>query len=363
MQGYETFEHIIPMKKQLIYGASLALISLAMAGCTGKNSSAENQDKPQVEIVNSYDNTDELLQKFPVVYPTSLQSKLEKDIQNRLLTGFENWNRGYEAWKAWGDILYTKDSYYNVHGARLTLAEYQSSMDATLKKINIQMGQFKNMVIVDNWVGIQYEISTNGKPGTTMEFVQFKDYGGDLGVRVVEGWGGARDDTYSSMRYFQNPEEQAQDSIFWESVKNYTLPETKDLTQKYMVKYPTTLSGEQAEKMKEAILQDFEQYNQGYDAWSTWADQLYAKDLNYNTKRESLTLETLKKSTKESFGKIRTTKLYFDSMLIRDDWAAIHYRVVEEDLATGEKTPDDRMEFLHFRNENGKWVVFEVFAS
>ena len=219
------------MKKQLIYGASLALISLAMAGCTGKNSSTENQDKPQVEIVNSYDNTDELLQKFPVVYPTSLQSKQEKDIQNRLLTGFENWNRGYEAWKAWGDILYTKDSYYNVHGARLTLAEYQSSMDATLKKINIQMGQFKNMVIVDNWVGIQYEISTNGKPGTTMEFVQFKDYGGDLGVRVVEGWGGARDDTYSSMRYFQNPEEQAQDSIFWESVKNYTLPETKDLAQ------------------------------------------------------------------------------------------------------------------------------------
>lgn len=142
----------------------------------------------QVEIINSYGNTEELLQKFPVMYPTSLQSKLEKDIQNRLLTGFENWNRGYDAWKAWGNILYTEDSYYNVHGARLTLAEYQQSMDVTLKKMNIQMGQFKNMVICDNWVGIQYEISTNGKPGTTMEFVQFKDYGDKLGVRVVEGW-------------------------------------------------------------------------------------------------------------------------------------------------------------------------------
>jgi hypothetical protein len=36
---------------------------------------------------------------------------------------------------------------------------------------------------------------------------------------------------------------------------------------------------------------------------------------------------------------------------------------VEEDLSTGEKIPDDRMEFLHFRKENGKLVVFEVFVS
>lgn len=202
----------------------------------------------QVEIINSYGNTEELLQKFPVMYPTSLQSKLEKDIQNRLLTGFENWNRGYDAWKAWGNILYTEDSYYNVHGAGLTLAEYQQSMDVTLKKMNIQMGQFKNMVICDNWVGIQYEISTNGKPGTTMEFVQFKDYGDKLGVRVVEGWGGARDDSYAGMAYFQTADEQAKDSAFWEGVKNYTLSETKDLAQKYIVKYPTTITGEQAEK-------------------------------------------------------------------------------------------------------------------
>lgn len=176
--------------------------------------------------------------------------------------------------------------------------------------------------------------------------MQFKDYGDELGVRVVEGWGGTRDDSYAGMAYFQTADEQ-----------------TKDLTQKYMVKYPTAITGEQKEKMKEALLQDFENYNKGYAAWSTWADQFYAKDLNYNTKRESLNLETLKKSTKENFGKIRTTKLYFDSMLIRDDWAAIHCRVVEEDLSTGEKTPDDRMEFLHFRNENGKLVVFEVFVS
>lgn len=42
--------------------------------------------------------------------PTAVTSDLEENIQNRLLTGFENWNRGFDAWKAWGDILYTNDS-------------------------------------------------------------------------------------------------------------------------------------------------------------------------------------------------------------------------------------------------------------
>jgi len=313
--------------------------------------------------MNSYDNTDELLKKFPVKYPTTLNTQLERDIQNRLLTGFENWNRGYDTWKAWGDILYTPQSYYNVHGARLTLPEYQSSMDVTLKRVNIQMGQFLNMLICDNWVGIQYEISTGGRPGTTMEFVQFNDYGHELGVRVVEGWGGARDDSYASMSSFQNADEQLQDSIFWASVQNATLPNTTDLFAKYCVEHPTSIVGEVAEQIQQLLLQDFEHYNAGYIVWNNWADQFYASDLQYHGKRETFTLEALKESTRESMSKIKTTKLYFDNMLIRDDWAAIHYRVVEEDLTTGEKTPDDRMEFLHFRKEGDKLVVFEVFAS
>ena len=86
-------------------------------------------EEEEVEIVNSYDNTDELLKKFPVNNPTSAVTDIEKKILNRLLTGFENWNRGFAAWKAWGNILYTEDSIYNVHGARLTLAHYQAAMN------------------------------------------------------------------------------------------------------------------------------------------------------------------------------------------------------------------------------------------
>ena len=59
------------------------------------------------------------------------------------------------------------------------------------------MGDFHNIIINGDYTAIYYDITTiNGdkeNPGTVMEFVKFKDYGGDLGTRVVEGWGGTKD--------------------------------------------------------------------------------------------------------------------------------------------------------------------------
>ena len=117
---------------------------------------------------------------------------LEEKIQNRLLTGFENWNRGFKTWKSWGNILYTNDSIYNVHGARLSLAHYQAAMDISLKQAKILMGDFHNMLITDDFTAIHYDFITEKEGsrtvGKVMEFVKFKDYGNELGTRVVEGW-------------------------------------------------------------------------------------------------------------------------------------------------------------------------------
>ena len=41
-----------------------------------------------VEIVNSYENTEELMKKFPLENAITVQDGMEKNIQNRLLTGF-----------------------------------------------------------------------------------------------------------------------------------------------------------------------------------------------------------------------------------------------------------------------------------
>ena len=116
------------------------------------------QSTSNVEIVNSYTNTEQLIKDFPVINNTTVLDGIEKNIQNRLLTGFANWNRGFEARKAWGNILYTKDSIYNVHGARLTLEHYQEDMYETLGKMSIGMGNFNNMLIVGNYCAIYYDI-------------------------------------------------------------------------------------------------------------------------------------------------------------------------------------------------------------
>ena len=118
------------------------------------NASADSDVDDDVEIVDSYENTEELMKKYPLENSITVLEGLEKNIQNRLLTGFENWNRGYKAWKKWGNILYTNDSIYNVNGVRLTLAQYQKAMDVSLKQSNIQLGAFHNMIINGEYTAI-----------------------------------------------------------------------------------------------------------------------------------------------------------------------------------------------------------------
>ena len=304
-------------------------------------------------IVNSYTNTEELIQKFPVEHPTYVADGIGKNIQNRLLTGFENWNRGFDAWKAWGDILYTPESIYNVHGARLTLAEYQAAMNVTLKQVNIQMGAFHDMIICDDWTAIRYDITTiaggHEIPGSVMEFVQFKDYGGELGTRVVEGWGAPKDDGYKGMSMFRGAQSTAIQEKQFEELLRYQIPETDDLAQKYPVLHPTTAHSALAEEIRTALLQNFEAWNQGFATWNAWTDRNCAADFQSTTPDDKiLTLSEYKAVMQKLMETENVQRLYFDSMLISGEWAAIHYRTVSRDPETDERIPGDRMQFLRF---------------
>ncbi|MBO6158489.1 MAG: nuclear transport factor 2 family protein [Firmicutes bacterium] len=313
----------------------------------------------KVEIVNSYDNTEELVQKFPTIHPTPVFTQMEKNIQNRLLTGFENWNRGFDAWKEWGDILYTPDSLYNVHAVHLTLGEYQNAMKATLRANDIQMGDFLHMVIVDDWCAINYKIATISRetghvsPGSVMEFVHFKDYGDPLGTRVVEGWAGTRGKDYAGLGYFQTEDERAAQKAMMENIAATQVPDTKDLTVKYPVKNPTTIRTELGQKIQAAILKDFDKWNQGFEAWCGWADEYYSQNLAYHTDHAVLGLEEVKTAAKED----GSQRLYFENMLISGDWAAIHYRTLKDGI------PGSHMQFLHFEEENGALKVTECWTK
>ena len=53
------------------------------------------------------------------------------------------------------------------------------------------------------------------------------------------------------------------------------------------------------------------------------------------------------------FSKEEIKKLYFDNILIRDNWAGIHYRFRSRNLETNEKNVGDRMEFFKFEQKDG----------
>ncbi len=129
-----------------------------------------------------------------VLNVTGINTAVEKAIAERLQNGFQNWNGGYEQWLKWCDTLYEPDAHYNIQGRRLTLQQYKDMMKEEFAHFTMELGDFDNMIIKDNWCAIRYT-SRNRNLDTgkevvqqVMEFVQFKVNPDPIGVRVVEGW-------------------------------------------------------------------------------------------------------------------------------------------------------------------------------
>ncbi len=319
-----------------------------------------------IELDPQYNvSTDELLEKFPIEYQTPAETELSKKIQNRMLNGFNRWNMGYDAWEHWGEVLYHDDSIYNVNGVKLTLDEYQTAMDMSLKKLDIQMGQFTNMVLVDDWMAIQYDIvnidreTGEAHPGTTMEFAKFGDYG-ELGAKVDEGWGGVKNESYDGTMHFQTEEEQKAQKEFMDELCNTKLADTDDLEEKYPVVYPTTIDTEIGQYIKTAILNDFENWNQGYDAWNTWTDSFYKNNVEMTYKGEEVSLDDYKKIVKKDIDS--TQRVRINNILVSEDWAAIHFWTVTTN-DDGTKTADNHMQFLHFVQNGDKVQVDRCFMK
>ena len=52
-------------------------------------------------------------------------------------------------------------------------------------------------------------------------------------------------------------------------------------------------------------------------------------------------------------------KLFFYNILVRDDWAAIHYLFITKYATTNKKDFGDRMEFLKFKEEGNNYKIGE----
>ena len=376
------------MKRRAIALSALLAVSMGITGCgnvastttetaevetaqseaTEQTSDKTDPNSPDyvIELDPEYNvPTEELLKTFPIEYQTPASTELSKKIQNRMLNGFNRWNMGYDAWEHWGEVLYHDDSIYNVNGVKLTLEEYQQAMDISLKQLDIQMGTFKNMILVDDWMAIQYDIVNIDRetgeehPGTTMEFAKFGDYG-ELGAKVDEGWGGVKNESYDGTMHFQTEEEQKAQKEFMDELCNTELADTDDLEEKYPVVYPTTIDTEIGQHIKTAILNDFENWNQGYDTWNKWTESFYSTDAALNYKGEDISLDEYKDIVKDQIDS--TQRVRINNILVSEDWAAIHFWTVTTN-EDGTKEADNHMQFLHFVQNGDKVSVDRCFMK
>jgi hypothetical protein len=194
-----------------------------------------------------------------------------------------------------------------------------------------------------------------------MEFVKFKDYGEELGTRVVEGWGGTKGSGYNNMILFQGPEEKKIQEEQIEYMLNYKIPDIDDLHLKYPIIYPTNYKDRKAKDILNIILKGFDSWNQGIDAYIKWTYEGYdseAESTHGDNNKRTMTEYRLAMRTLVEKEKIK--KLYFDNILIRDNWAALHYRYTSEDLSTGVKNWGDIMQFLKFETKDN---VLKIVAS
>ena len=227
------------------------------------------------------------------------------------------------------------------------------------------MGEFHNMLITDEFTAIHYDF-LSGKPGAleksrVMEFVKFKDYGGELGTRVVEGWGSTKDDKGDRLkRAFQKKKERAEQEELDNYIKNYIIPNSNDLKVKYIIKNPTEYIDDNAENILNIILSGFESWNSGITSYLEWVDNNYDSNaISSSLDENDRTMDEYKGNMTELFNKEKIEKLYFDNILIRDNWAGLHYRYRKKNQDNEVIDFGDRMEFLHFNNElkiTGSWI-------
>ena len=80
--------------------------------------------------------------------------------------------------------------------------------------------------------------------------------------------------------------------------------------------------------------------------------------LSYDINGEERNMKTYKDAMIQFVEDKKVIKLYFDNILIRDNWAALHYRYRFEYRANNEKYVGDRMQFLKFKEvETGKYKI------
>ena len=127
------------------------------------------------------------------------------------------------------------------------------------------------------------------------------------------------------------------------------IPEIDVLAVRYPVKHPTSVRTALGREIRQAILLDFDCWNKGYDQWEAWARHTLSEDFICHTDFGDASREQYLEASRVWFDEKQSKRLYFDNLLVRDNWAAIQYRIVYTE--NGVKEDKSMMQFFRFVEE------------
>ena len=158
---------------------------------------------------------------------------------------------------------------------------------------------------------------------------------------------------------FQKEKEKAEQEAQDDYMKNYIIPESDDLKVKYIIKNPTVYIDTNAKDILEIILKGFDSWNKGISTFLTWVDDAYDSNaISSSLDERDRTMDEYKGEIRTLFNTKKIEKLYFDNILIRDNWAALHYRFRNKTVGNDEEIDTgDRMEFFKFEEIEGKLKI------
>lgn len=165
------------------------------------------------------------------------------------------------------------------------------------------------------------------------------------------------------MILFQGPDEKEVQEAQNEYMLNYEIPEIDDLEKKYPITYPTSYTSSLAQDMLHLILKGFDSWNKGIEEYIKWTYEAFYSEAEASViSEEKLSLSEYRRTLRNLAKTENIKKLYFDNILIRDEWGTLHYRYRNEDLKTGEIKIGDRMQFLKYNNAEGGLKILSSFT-
>lgn len=134
--------------------------------------------------------TDDLNQKYPIVFPTTIPGEKGQKIKELLLQDFEHWNNGFEKWSQWADEFYTKDVNYDLKRQKVNLDGLKTAIRKEMEANDIKRVRINNILISEDWAAIHFWDVTTSPSGEKdvnnhMYFLHFVNDSGSLKADMV----------------------------------------------------------------------------------------------------------------------------------------------------------------------------------